>query len=166
MPKLTPACTSLAAKTVKDTVKDAIKSVTEAATGSRDADSSKATSEESELMKAKNDIMIEDAQIISCKLMIKTAELLGKQGGNDAIMSTLKQTLQEEDRMSEWLMDNSSSILGYHWSKIEAMIRGKSEEQVRRKKGVFFHYCNNSVKNGKRIVNERGEQRAQSSLHY
>ena len=66
--------------------------------------------------------------------MIKTAELLGKQGGNDAIMSTLKQTLQEEERMSGWLMDNSSSILGYHWSKIEAMIRGKREERLEEKR--------------------------------
>lgn len=60
-------------------------------------------------------MIIEDAEVVSYKMMIKTAEWFGIK--DDAIISPLKQTLREEERMAQWLMDNSPSILDYHWSK-------------------------------------------------
>jgi ferritin-like metal-binding protein YciE len=133
LPDLMPATTALAAKTVKDTVKDTIKSVTDAATGGSSSDTGKLRSQEMELMKSKNDIIKEDSEVISYKLMIKTAEQLGMQDA--AIISPLKQTLQEEERMAQWLMDNSPLILDYHWSRIKAALAGEkaSEQEVREK---------------------------------
>ncbi len=134
LPNLTPATTSLAAKTVKDTLKDTIKSVTDTATGGSGSDKDTGTlrSEEMELLKSKNDIIKEDAEIISYKLMIKTAEQLGMQ--DTSIISPLKQTLQEEERMAQWLMDHSPSVLDYHWSRIKSALAGEKvgEEKVRR----------------------------------
>jgi ferritin-like metal-binding protein YciE len=131
LPNLTPSLSTLATKTVKDTVKETVKSITEAATGDSSSDES-LPSEEMELMKTKNDMLVEDAEVLSYKLMIKTAERFGMK--DDAIISPLKQTLQEEERMAQWLIDNSPSILDYHWSKIEASLTGKSEEEVRRER--------------------------------
>jgi len=78
-----------------------------------DVDSSKLRSEEMELLRTKNDMIIEDAEVISYILMIKTAEQLGMRD-DASIISPLKQTLQEEERMAKWLMDNSESIFDYH----------------------------------------------------
>jgi ferritin-like metal-binding protein YciE len=125
LPSLIPSTTTLAAKTVKDTVRETVKSVTEAATGRGGmTDVGKLTSEEVELLKTKNDMIIEDAEVISYRWILKTAERLGIR---DDAVSPLKQTLQEEERMSQWLTDNSPLILDYHWSKIEASL-GKSEK--------------------------------------
>jgi ferritin-like metal-binding protein YciE len=138
LPSFAPAATTLAAKTVKDTVTDTIKSVAGTVTGGGSSDnegaggSTSLTSQEMELMKAKNDMIKEDAEVISYKLMIKTAERLGLQ---DAI-PPLRQTLQEEERMAGWLMDNSSLILDYHWSKIEAALTGRNEEDVKRERST------------------------------
>jgi ferritin-like metal-binding protein YciE len=123
LPSLIPSATTLAAKTVKDTVRETVKSVTEAATGGGETDIGKLTSEEIELLKTKNDMIVEDAEVISYRWIIKTAERLGIR---DDAVSPLKQTLQEEERMAQWLADNSASILDYHWSKIEASL-GKGE---------------------------------------
>jgi ferritin-like metal-binding protein YciE len=127
LPSLIPSTISLAAKTVKDTVRETVRSAKDVATGAGDIDIGKLTSEEMELMKTRNDMIIEDAEVIFYTLIIKTAERLGIQ--EDAI-SPLRQTLQEEERMAKWLMDSSPSILDYHWSKIEASLTGKSKSST------------------------------------
>jgi ferritin-like metal-binding protein YciE len=139
LPSFAPAATTLAAKTVKDTVTDTIKSVADTVSGDSSSSgggagggSTSLTSQEMELMKTKNDMIKEHAEVISYRLMIKTAERLGFQ---DAI-PPLRQTLQEEERMEGWFMDNSTLILDYHWSKIEAALTGRTEEDVKREKST------------------------------
>jgi len=102
-----------------------------------DVDSSKLRSEEMELMRTKNDMIIEDAEVISYILMIKTAEQLGMRDDAADIISPLKQTLQEEERMAKWPMDNSDSILDYHWSRIKeasSLTTEEEEEEARKEK--------------------------------
>jgi ferritin-like metal-binding protein YciE len=120
LPGLIPSATALAAKTVKDTVREAIKSAKDIASGGTDIEVGKLTSEEIELLKTKNDMIIEDAEVISYKLLIRTAERLGIR---DDVLAPLKQTLSEEEQMAQWLMDRAPSILDYHWTKIEASLR-------------------------------------------
>src|SRR5215210_2666146 len=66
---------------------------------------------EKELMRAKEDMIIENAEIISYKMLIQLAEKLNVQ---DAI-PILKQNLQEEEAMATWLMANVPTMLNRLW---------------------------------------------------
>jgi ferritin-like metal-binding protein YciE len=71
---------------------------------------------EKELMRAKEDMIIENAEIISYKMLIQLAEKLNVQ---DAI-PILKQNLQEEEVMATWLMANVPTMLNRLWPYIES----------------------------------------------
>ena len=71
---------------------------------------------EKELMRAKEDMIIENTEIISYKMLIQLAEKLNVQ---DAI-PILKQNLQEEEVMATWLMANISTMLNRLWPYIES----------------------------------------------
>lgn len=71
---------------------------------------------EKELMRAKEDMIIENTEIISYKMLIQLAEKLNVQ---DAI-PILKQNLQEEEVMATWLMANVPTMLNRLWPYIES----------------------------------------------
>lgn len=71
---------------------------------------------EKELMRAKEDMIIENTEIISYKMLIQLAEKLNVQ---DAI-PILKQNLQEEEVMATWLMANIPTMLNRLWPYIES----------------------------------------------
>jgi ferritin-like metal-binding protein YciE len=71
---------------------------------------------EKELMRSKEDMIIENTEIISYKMLIQLAEKLNVQ---DAI-PILKQNLQEEEVMATWLMANVPTMLNRLWPYIES----------------------------------------------
>ncbi|HEX6029516.1 MAG TPA: DUF892 family protein [Nitrososphaeraceae archaeon] len=71
---------------------------------------------EKELIRAKEDMIIENTEIISYKMLIQLAEKLNVQ---DAI-PILKQNLQEEEVMATWLMANIPTMLNRLWPYIES----------------------------------------------
>ena len=71
---------------------------------------------EKELMRSKEDMIIENTEIISYKMLIQLAEKLNLQ---DAI-PILRQNLQEEEVMATWLMANVPTMLNRLWPYIES----------------------------------------------
>ena len=71
---------------------------------------------EKELLRAKEDEIIENAEIVSYKTLIQVAEKLNVQ---DAI-PILKQNLQEEEAMAAWIMANVPMMLSHLWPYIES----------------------------------------------
>src|SRR3954470_2939217 len=90
-----PPSTELMKKTIKDTVK----SVT--------GDTDNPLPEEMELIRTKEDAILENAEIIGYKMVMQIAERTSAQD----IIPALKQSLQEEQSMADWIMDNTPAIL-------------------------------------------------------
>ena len=72
--------------------------------------------EELDLIRAKEDAILEHAEIVSYQMLIQLAERAGAQ---DA-MPLLKQNLQEEESMAKWIMDNTPLMLDRLWPKIQS----------------------------------------------
>ena len=70
---------------------------------------------EKELMEVKQDAIIENAEIVAYKILIDVA---AKVNAEDAII-VLKQNLQEEESMFNWIMTNTPRILDTLWRYIE-----------------------------------------------
>jgi ferritin-like metal-binding protein YciE len=68
--------------------------------------------------KIKEDLIIEKAGVISYKILLRLAEQANIQ---DAI-DTLKQNLEEEEFMSDWITDNASAMIDELWPKIESSL--------------------------------------------
>jgi ferritin-like metal-binding protein YciE len=77
-----------------------------------------AKSAENEIHKIKEDLIIEKAGVISYKILLRLAEQANIQ---DAI-DTLKQNLEEEQSMSDWITDNASAMIDELWPKIESSL--------------------------------------------
>jgi ferritin-like metal-binding protein YciE len=101
-PILKPPSTSMIKKAVKDTVKSVA--------GRTD----NPMPEEMELMRTKQDLIIENAEIVAYDMFIQICQ---RSNLEDAI-STLKQTLQEEEAMANWIKTNIPAMLDQLWPKI------------------------------------------------
>lgn len=106
-----PPTTQLMKKTLKDTVKSV--------TGKAD----NPLPEEMELIRCKEDAILEHAEIISYNMLIQLSQRANAQ---DAI-PILKQNLQEEESMAKWIMDNTPMTLDYLWPKIQSAATSSSK---------------------------------------
>ncbi len=82
--------------------------------------------EELELMHTKEDYGIEQLEVISYKTLIEMCQKLGVQ---DAI-PLLKQSLQEEESMANWIDANASTLFHMLWPRIEAAVTGVGKERT------------------------------------
>ena len=105
-----PPTTQLMKKTLKDTVKSV--------TGKAD----NPLPEEMELIRTKEDAILEHAEIIGYKMLIQLSQRANAQ---DAI-PILKQNLQEEESMANWIMDNTPMMLDQLWPKIQSAVTSSS----------------------------------------
>jgi ferritin-like metal-binding protein YciE len=71
---------------------------------------------EKEFQEAKQDGIVENAEIISYKTLIEIAK---KVNANDAL-PILEQSLKEEESMAKWIMTNLSELLEKLWPYIES----------------------------------------------
>ena len=71
---------------------------------------------EKELQEAKQDGIVENAEIISYRTLIEVAKIIG---ANDAL-PILEQSLKEEESMAKWIMTNLSELLEKLWPYIES----------------------------------------------
>jgi len=83
------------------------------------------TSAELELKEAKEDAVIENAEIVLYDMLMHLVE---KMGITSAI-SVLSQSLSEEKAMADWIKTNAPDILMQLWPEIEASIAKREEAQ-------------------------------------
>ena len=84
------------------------------------------TSAELELKGAKEDAVIENAEIVLYDMLMQLVE---KMGITNAI-SVLDQSLSEEKAMAEWIRTNAPDVLMQLWPEIEASITKRKEAQI------------------------------------
>jgi ferritin-like metal-binding protein YciE len=99
-----------AAELMKKTIKDTVKSVT----GGTD----NPLPEEMELIRTKEDAILENAEIVGYKMLMQVAERAGAQ---DTI-PVLEQNMKEEQSMAEWIVAHTPVMLDQVWPKIQAAI--------------------------------------------
>ena len=109
LPILKPPSTSMIKKTVKDTVKSM--------TGGSD----NPMPEEMELMRTKQDLIIENAEIVAYDMLIQICQ---RSSLDDAI-PTLKQNLSEEESMANWIKTNTPTMLDQLWPKIMTAVSSR-----------------------------------------
>jgi ferritin-like metal-binding protein YciE len=76
-----------------------------------------------ELIRSKEDAILEHAEIIGYKILIQLSQRANAQ---DAI-PILKQNLQEEESMATWIMDNTPTMLDQLWPKIQSAVTSSSK---------------------------------------
>jgi ferritin-like metal-binding protein YciE len=96
------------AELMKKTIKDTVKSVT--------GDTDNPLPEEMELIRTKEDAILENAEIIGYKMVMQIAERVGAQ---DTI-PILEQNMKEEQSMADWIVTHTPLMLDKLWSKIQA----------------------------------------------
>src|SRR5512133_2834078 len=84
------------------------------------------TSAELELKGAKEDAIIENAEIVLYDMLMHLVE---KMGITNAI-SVISQSLSEEKAMADWIKTNAPDILMQLWPEIEASIAKREEAQI------------------------------------
>jgi ferritin-like metal-binding protein YciE len=109
LPILKPPATSMIKKTVKDTVKSM--------TGGTD----NPVPEEMELLRTKQDLIIEYAEIVAYDMLIQIAQ---RSNLEDAI-PILKQNLSEEESMANWIKTNTPTMLNQLWPKIVTAVSSR-----------------------------------------
>jgi ferritin-like metal-binding protein YciE len=82
--------------------------------------------EELELMRTKEDYGIEHVEIIAYRTLIQLCERLGISNA----ISPLKQSMQEEQSMANWIESNIPMTFDKLWPRIEAALTGRSKEQA------------------------------------
>ncbi len=82
--------------------------------------------EELELMHTKEDYGIEQLEVISYKTLIEMCQKLGVQ---DAV-PLLKESLQEEESMANWIAANAPTLFHLLWPRIEAAVTGVGKERT------------------------------------
>jgi hypothetical protein len=93
---------------MKKTIKDTVKSVT--------GDTDNPLPEEMELIRTKEDAILENAEIIGYKMVMQIAERAGAQ----ETIPALEQNMKEEQSMANWIMDNTPVMLDKLWPKIQS----------------------------------------------
>jgi ferritin-like metal-binding protein YciE len=99
-----PPATELMKKVLKDTVK------------SVKGESDNPLLEELELIRAKEDAILEHAEIIGYRMVMQLAERAGAQ----EVVPILQQNLKDEESMAKWIMDNTPVMLDQLWPKIQS----------------------------------------------
>ncbi|HZA07839.1 MAG TPA: DUF892 family protein [Nitrososphaeraceae archaeon] len=99
-----PPSTELVKKTIKDTVKSV--------TGNTD----NPLPEEMELIRTKEDAILENAEIIGYKMVMHIAQISGAQD----IIPILEQNMKEEQSMADWIVTHTPAMLDNLWPKIQA----------------------------------------------
>jgi ferritin-like metal-binding protein YciE len=99
-----PPSTELMKKTIKDTVK----SVT--------GDTENPLPEEMELIRTKEDAILENAEIIGYEMVMQIAQ---RTGAHD-IVPALEQNMKEEQSMADWIITHIPAMLDNLWPKIQA----------------------------------------------
>jgi bacterioferritin (cytochrome b1) len=90
---------------VKKTLKNTVKSMT--------GDTHNPMLEEMEMMRTKQDLIIEKAEIAAYDMLIQIV-----QRSNLDATPLLKQTLEEEEAMADWIKTNTPVMLDQLWPKI------------------------------------------------
>jgi ferritin-like metal-binding protein YciE len=83
------------------------------------------TSAELELKEAKEDAVIENAEIVHYDMLMQLAERMGVTNA----ISVLAQSLSEEKAMAEWIRTNAPDVLLQLWPEIDASIAKREEAQ-------------------------------------
>ena len=84
------------------------------------------TSAELELKGAKEDAVIENAEIVLYDMLMQLVERMGITNA----ISLLDQSLSEEKAMAEWIRTNAPDVLMQLWPEIEASIAKREEAQM------------------------------------
>lgn len=84
------------------------------------------TSAELELKEAKQDAVIENAEIVHYDMLMQLAERMGITNA----ISVLSQSLSEEKAMAEWIRANAPDVLMQVWPEIDASIAKREEARV------------------------------------
>jgi ferritin-like metal-binding protein YciE len=82
--------------------------------------------EELELMRTKEDYGIEHVEIVAYRTLIQLCERLSISNA----IPLLKQSMQEEVEMANWIETNLPMTLDKMWPRIEAALTGRSKEQT------------------------------------
>jgi ferritin-like metal-binding protein YciE len=69
-----------------------------------------------ELIRTKEDAILENAEIIGYKMVMQIAERTGAQ----EIIPTLEQNMKEEQSMADWIVTHTPAMLDNLWPKIQA----------------------------------------------
>jgi ferritin-like metal-binding protein YciE len=93
---------------MKQTIKDTVKSVT--------GDTDNPLPEEIELIRTKEDAILENAEIIGYKMVMHIAQITGAQD----VIPTLEQNMGEEQSMADWIITHTPAMLDKLWPKIQA----------------------------------------------
>jgi ferritin-like metal-binding protein YciE len=84
------------------------------------------TSAELELKGAKEDAVIENAEIVLYDMLMQLVERMGITNA----ISLLDQSLSEEKAMAEWIRTNAPDVLMQLWPEIEASIAKREGAQM------------------------------------
>jgi ferritin-like metal-binding protein YciE len=69
-----------------------------------------------ELIRTKEDAILENAEIIGYKMVMQIAERTGAQ----EIIPILEQNMKEEQSMADWIVTHTPAMLDHLWPKIQA----------------------------------------------
>ncbi|MEW6605233.1 MAG: DUF892 family protein [Thermoproteota archaeon] len=120
-----PTTAKASLPTIKPTTMDTISGMVKETAKSMASEESRQTLDaEKELMRTKEDAIIENAEIISYKMLMEMAD---KAGLKEAY-AKLQQSLQEEAAMANFITGNTLVLLSMLWPKLEAPIQGKQEK--------------------------------------
>ena len=81
------------------------------------------TSAEQELMQSVEDAIVESAEVIGYNLLIQMA---GKMNNMSDAIPSLRQSLQEEEKMFTWLRANAPAMFAKLWPEIEESLSSSS----------------------------------------
>ena len=81
------------------------------------------TSAEQELMQSVEDTIVESAEVTGYNLLIQMA---GKMNKMDDAIPSLRQSLQEEEKMFGWLRANAPAMFAKLWPQIEESLSSSS----------------------------------------
>lgn len=87
------------------------------------------TSAEAELKGAKEDAIVESAEIVLYDMLIQLAQKAATVGGGDAI-PVLTQNLSEERAMMDWIKANTPVLITQLWPSITASVVGTGEGET------------------------------------
>jgi ferritin-like metal-binding protein YciE len=86
------------------------------------------TSAEQELMQSVEDTIVESAEVIGYNLLIQMAGKMNDM--TDAILS-LRQSLQEEEKMFTWLRANAPAMFAKLWPQIEEPLSSSTSSKIK-----------------------------------
>lgn len=120
-----PTTAKASLPTIKPATMDTISGMVKETAKSIASEESRQTLDaEKELIRTKEDAIIENAEIVSYKMLM---EMTDKAGLKDA-SAKLQQSLQEEVAMANFIAGNAPVLLSMLWPKLEAPAQGKQEK--------------------------------------